>query len=88
MHTVEAMDDAIAAARRLGFHIRFEYLGGSGGGDCEIRGKKWIFVDLAVNPAEQLAQVLEAIQREADAHVLPLPITSKLEQLLSKRLSA
>jgi hypothetical protein len=88
MHTVEAMDDAVAAARRLGFHIRFDYLGGSGGGDCEFGGQKWIFIDLALNPTEQLAVLLDAIQREANASVLPLPLKPSLEQLLDQRRSA
>jgi hypothetical protein len=88
MHTVEAMDDAVATAQRLGFHIRFDYLGGHGGGDCEIRGQKWIILDLAASPSDQLAQLLDAIQREANASVLPLPLKPSLEQLLSQRRSA
>ena len=88
MHTVDAMEDAVAAARRLGFNIRFDFLGGGGGGDCEIRGQKWIFIDLAQSPTEQLAQLLDAIQREANASVLPLPLKPSLEQLLVDRRSA
>lgn len=88
MHTVEAFEQAVASAKRLGFGIRMEWLGGSGGGDCEIRGKRWIFVDLALNAEEQLDQVLAAIAREADANVLPLPIDDQVEGLLKHRKSA
>ena len=85
MHTVEAFEQAIAAAKRLGFEIRMEWLGGSGGGDCEIRGKRWLFVDLALNADEQLDQVLAAISREADANVLPLSLDNQLQGLLNHR---
>jgi hypothetical protein len=63
MDTVERLEEALAAARRSGFQIRMEWLGGDGGGDCEIQGKKWIFIDLANSPAEQLEQVLQALER-------------------------
>ena len=35
MHTIEVLEQAIAQAKRLGFGVRSEWLGGSGGGDCE-----------------------------------------------------
>ena len=62
MHTVDLMEQALAAAERLGYSIRHEWLGGSGGGSCEFGGKKWIFVDLALNNVEQLDQVLGALK--------------------------
>ena len=64
MHTVELLDSALEVAVDLGFRIRHEWLGGEGGGDCEIKGQKWIFIDLALSPAEQLDVVLEALRRE------------------------
>ena len=88
MHTVEALEQAVATARRLGFNIRMEWLGGSGGGDCEIRGQKWIFIDLALTTSEQLDQVLSALSREADESVLPLPIQPELRALIEVRKSA
>ena len=88
MHTVESFEQAIETAKGLGFHIRMEWLGGSGGGDCEIRGQKWIFIDLALNAAEQLDQVLSAISREADEHVLPLPIHPQVQGLINLRKTA
>jgi hypothetical protein len=88
MHTVEAFEQAIAAAKGLGFGIRMEWLGGNGGGDCEIRGERWIFIDLALSADEQLEQVLAAISREADANVLPLPIDDQVQGLLKHRKSA
>ena len=88
MHTVEMLEQAIATARRLGFRIRMEWLGGSGGGDCEIKGQRWIFLDLALTAGEQLDVLLDAIEREAAASVLPLPIQPSLRNLLELRKSA
>jgi hypothetical protein len=43
---------------------------------------------LALSTSEQLDQVLEALRREADSHVLPLPVRPELASLLSQRRSA
>ena len=64
MTTVELLQDAIRSAHRLGYQVRHEWLGGSGGGGCEIKGQKWLFVDLALTPIDQLEQVLETLRRE------------------------
>jgi hypothetical protein len=88
MHTVEVLEQAIDTARRLGFQVRMDWLGGAGGGSCEIRGEQWIFVDLAHSAEEQLCTVLEALEQEADQSVLPLPIQPNLQRLLMQRKSA
>jgi len=72
MHTVDLMEQALAAAERLGFSIRHEWLGGSGGGYCEFGGKKWLFVDLALNNVEQLDQVLGALKHNPGLATLAL----------------
>ncbi len=82
MHTVELLEQALAAARQMGFDVREEYLGGSGGGSCLLRGRKCLFVDLALTPNEQLDQVLSAITETDDQQVLlqfPLPLRSFLK---------
>jgi hypothetical protein len=88
MHTVEVLEQAIESARRLGFKIRMEWLGGNSGGSCEIRGEPWIFIDLALSADEQLAVVLDALEQEADQTVLPLPIQPTLQRLIQQRKSA
>jgi hypothetical protein len=65
MHTVDRLDAAVSAARALGYQVRMEWLGGSGGGGCEIHGRKWLFIDLALPPEEQLQQVQELLSRES-----------------------
>jgi len=61
MHTVELLEIAIAEADKLGYEVRQEWLGGTGGGRCEFAGRRVIFIDLALNSAEQLDQVIEAL---------------------------
>jgi hypothetical protein len=67
MHTVERLEAALAAVRELGYQVRMEWLGGSGGGGCVIRGRKCFFLDLALPPNEQLERVNETLARERDA---------------------
>ena len=39
MHTVELLQEAVEAARRLGYEVRQDWLGGDGGGHCIVRGQ-------------------------------------------------
>ena len=57
MHTVELLKEAAALARRAGYRIRQEYLGGALGGGCEYGGQKWIFLDISLGPNDQLEQI-------------------------------
>ena len=86
MHTVELLEQALDLAGRLGYKIRQEWLGGIGGGGCELAGRKILFLDLALNPAEQLDQVLDALRHEPAATALPMP--HQLRDLLKVRKSA
>jgi hypothetical protein len=65
MHTVELLQEALDTARRLGYEVRQDWLGGNGGGHCLVRSRKWLLLDLAQTPSEQLAVVLEALRGEA-----------------------
>lgn len=73
MHSVELLEQAIAAAEKLGYGVRHEWLGGTGGGACEFAGRKWIFVDLALSVIEQLDQVTEALRADPAASLIELP---------------
>jgi len=86
MHTVELLDQALRLAERLGYVVRQEWLGGSGGGGCEIKGRKHFFLDLALSPAEQLEQVAQAIRDVQPAETLP--ITPELARTLKLRKAA
>ena len=82
----ELLEEAIALARQAGYRVRQDWLGGSGGGDCEIKGQKWIFLDLAVGPLDQLELVLDTLRREPNVVSLPMPY--QLRDLLAVRKSA
>ncbi len=73
MHTVEMLGHGLDAISRLGYQIRQEYLGGNGGGGCELKGNKIFFLDLALDPAEQLDQVVDTLRHDTGAQNLPMP---------------
>ena len=73
MRIVEQLEQCLDLARHIDYSIRHEWLDGSGGGACEIAGKKWIFVDLAQTPAEQLDQVIEAIHTDPKLAEFSIP---------------
>jgi hypothetical protein len=86
MHTVELLEQAIALAGQLGFVVRQEWLNGSAAGACEFKGRRWIFLDLAQSPREQLDQVLIALNQTSHlAHARTQP---QLQALLKLRKAA
>ena len=86
MHTVDLLAAAVDLAGRLGYDVRQEWLGGNGGGACELKGRKILFLDLALGPADQLDVVLAALRQKPDA--LRLPMAHGLRDLLTLRKSA
>jgi hypothetical protein len=67
MHTVELLQEAVEAARRLGYEVRQDWLGGDGGGHCIVRGRKWLLLDVAQSADEQLNVVADALRAEIGA---------------------
>jgi hypothetical protein len=67
MHTVAILNEALDTARRLGYEIRQDWLGGNGGGHCLVRGRKWLLLDVAQSPDEQLEVVTDALRGESGA---------------------
>jgi len=67
MHTVEMLQEAVEAARRLGYEVRQDWLAGDGGGHCLVRGRKWLLLDLAQSAEEQLDVVADALRGEAES---------------------
>ncbi len=62
MHTVELLEEAIELAERAGFKLRSEWLAGRGTGWCELKGQKWLFLDLSETPREQLERVTQCLR--------------------------
>jgi hypothetical protein len=86
MHTVQLREQALAVARQLGYCIREEWLEGSGGGQCEFAGRRWIFVDLAQSAGEQLEQIAEVLR--SDPAIQSLALAPALRKLLGVRKTA
>lgn len=61
MHTIERLQEAIRQAERQGYTVRQEWLAGSNGGACEIKGRKYLFLDVAASPMDQLDQILQSL---------------------------
>ena len=82
MHTVELLDEALQLARDHGYQVRQEWLSGNRGGACEIKGTKWIFLNLADSPWEQLQQVCSelAYTRAREDAMLSSHLRSLLRQ--------
>lgn len=72
MHTVELLEEALKAAEQLGYQVRQEWLGGAGGGGCEVKGRRHLFVDLALSVPDQLQIVLDVLERECAAERMKL----------------
>ena len=73
MYTAEILDAALRLAENAGYQVRHEWLGGNGGGGCELKGRKLLFVDLALSPAEQLDRVLDALRRDPSLRDIAVP---------------
>lgn len=62
--TLEQVESWLETARQLGYQVRYDYFGGTGGGVCEFGGQKWIFMDVALSAIEQLEMLEEAIPQD------------------------
>ena len=74
MRTLELLDYLTELARRLGYEIREEWLDGQGGGACQIKGQKILFVDQSLPPSERVDQVARSLRdcdQLATIYILP-----------------
>jgi hypothetical protein len=86
MHTVQLLDEALDAARRLGYEIRQDWLGGNGGGHCLVRGRRMLLLDVAQPPDEQLDIVADALRGEKQ--VATLKVSRGLADRIAGRAAA
>ena len=63
-HSVLLLHEALDVVRRLGYHVRAEATPSGASGACLFRGEKWLFLDMAEGPVEQLATVCDVLRRE------------------------
>jgi len=57
----EKLEALVTAAERLGVRVRREPLGGEGGGLCELRGQRLLFIDTAADLATQCERTAAAL---------------------------
>jgi hypothetical protein len=83
MHTVELLDEAIDLAKQMGMVVREEWFSGAAAGACEFKGRRWLFLDLALSPSEKLDVVAAALRS------VPIPpgtlVSPPLARLLELR---
>lgn len=73
MHVIEQLERLTALAEKMGYEIRYENLGGVGGGLCEFSGRRCLFIDLSLNALEQLEQLRESLVRDPSLPTSRLP---------------
>jgi hypothetical protein len=86
MDSVELLEEAMQAARRVGYEIREEWLGGSSGGACVVGGRKMLFLDLSLGPRQRLDQVLGGLRAEPKS--AEIAMTTTLRRILDARKAA
>jgi len=86
MHTVELLEAAIAAIKKLGYRVRIEPLDGGEGGVCEFQKRRWLFLDAAHPPLERLHKTLEVLRN--DPRTNPAALSPEIARLLEKRKAA
>lgn len=86
MHTVDLLEEALRAAETLGYQVRREWLGGAGGGSCEIKGRQHVFIDLSLSLPDQLQQALAALH--AEPRIGQVELSPALRRQLSGRRAA
>ena len=64
MSIIAQLEQSIEFATQQGYHVRFDWFGGTGGGVCQVNGKKVLFIDLALSTAEQLELVQASLDRD------------------------
>lgn len=61
MNAVDAVRELVESAKRMGYEVREEWLGGAGCAVCQLRGKSVVFVDAACSVQEQWEQLREVL---------------------------
>lgn len=85
-NSVEQLEVLLELAKDMGYEVRYESLGGIGGGACEYAGRKCLFVDLSLGILEQLDFVSRALGN--DPQVALYEMTGDQESALQVRKAA
>ncbi len=80
MNTISQIERLTRLAETMGYEVRYEDLGGAGGGRVEFGKRRCLFVDLSLNSIEQLEQIRAALNEDPSLPTgnLPLPLIQDL----------
>ncbi len=81
MSAVAQFDRLVELAESLNYRVRYENLGGVGGGACEFGGQKILFIDLSLSLLDQIEQMRLALGRDVTLPV-DLPPAIRLDLAL------
>lgn len=84
--SVEQLEILLELAKDIGYEVRYETLGGIGGGACEYAGRKCLFVDITLGLLDQLDSVSRALGN--DPQVALYEMTRDQESALRMRKAA
>lgn len=81
MDATAQVETIVYALRKFGVSVRYEHLGGEGGGICHIRGETVLFIDSDADIGTTAERCLEAVAAIPEIRqALPAEIRSKLGQ--------
>ena len=86
MELEERLSWLAGLAERMGVAVRFERLGGEGGGLCTLKSQRMLFVDLDADPRTRYESTLVALGGlpELRDYHLPPVIAEDLERLTAE----
>ncbi len=61
MKIEDKLEYVLELANKLGLEIRFEHLGGGGGGLCQLKGTSIMFIDIDSEPHKRYETLLSAV---------------------------
>lgn len=80
MNIVERLEYGLAAAEKLGYSIRQEWLDGIGGGPCVLNGQRVLFIDQSEDIHDRLEMLLEVLREDPAVNLLDPTLLGLLER--------
>jgi hypothetical protein len=77
VHCIDLLEMSLECAAELGYQLHEDALGGRPGGVCELKGRKWLFLDPAQTPRERLQIVIDALAADPAVQTATLPTQLK-----------
>jgi sugar phosphate isomerase/epimerase len=82
MNEQRILEELLALLESNGVTIRYEPLGGSGGGLCAVKGEQFFFVDTQAAAAEMVAICADAVTKVVD--IEKIYIRPEVRQFIEK----